>query len=74
MAESGISESVIRHSHPDIYQKCLERKPIKNDDIWFLADCAEKRIKGETERKRLNFSDIHFDWLLNSIKAYISHS
>ena len=71
MAESGISESVIRHSHPDIYQKCLERKPIKNDDIWFLADCAEKRIKGETEKKRLNFSDIHFDWLLNSIKAYI---
>ena len=71
MAESGIGEGVIRYNHHDIYQKCLNKIPIKNENVWFFEDCTVKKSQGEAGIQRLNFSNIHFEWLLISAKAYL---
>ena len=71
MNESGIGEGVIKKNHPDIYQECLKKITIKNEDVWLVKSDFDAVSKGDTETHKLNFSNIHFDWLISSAKAFI---
>lgn len=69
MEESGIHETTINRHHKDISNECTSRKRLGSDDVWFFND-GEVQLKGGTDAIKLNFSDLPFDWLTDSAKAF----
>ncbi|WP_150137266.1 hypothetical protein [Candidatus Enterovibrio altilux] len=70
MEEFGIHETTINRHHKDIFKECTSRKRLGSDDVWFFND-GEVQLKGGTDAIKLNFSDLPFDWLIDSAKVFI---
>lgn len=70
MKESGIHESTIDRHHKDICIECTSKKRLNTEDVWFFND-GEIELKGGTDAIKLNFSNLLFEWLIDSAKVFI---